>query len=107
MTKLDVNTVAVHRAGTGAPVVLLHCLGVDHHFWDFALPLADTFSLLRYDLPGHGTTPAPDEPYTIEDLSAQLAGILRRYGIPRTRIAGISLGGLIAQHFGANYPDLV
>jgi hypothetical protein len=29
-------------------VVLLHCLGVDHRFWDFAATLADEFTLLRY-----------------------------------------------------------
>jgi hypothetical protein len=28
------------REGNGPPLVLLHCLGVDHHFWDFARPLS-------------------------------------------------------------------
>jgi hypothetical protein len=30
----------VIREGNGEPLVLLHCLGVDHHFWDFAKALA-------------------------------------------------------------------
>jgi 3-oxoadipate enol-lactonase len=88
-------------------LVLLHCLGVDHRFWDFAAPLADRFTLLRYDLPGHGQTPVPNEGYGIAELSAQLADILRGRGIGRARIAGISLGGLIAQHFAANHPNAV
>src|SRR4029077_3752001 len=70
-------------------------------------PLADHFTLLRYDLPGHGETPVPNEPYRIADLSEQLADILRTRGIARARIAGISLGGLIAQHFAANHPTSV
>jgi 3-oxoadipate enol-lactonase len=107
MGALDGRDVRVHATGTGSLLVLLHCLGVDHRFWDFAAPLADRFSLLRYDLPGHGETPVPKEPYGIADLSEQLADILRGRGIARARIAGISLGGLIAQHFAANHPNAV
>ena len=107
MGALDGRNVRVHATGAGPPLVLLHCLGVDHRFWDFAAPLADRFTLLRYDLPGHGETPVPNQGYGIADLSDQLADILRGRGIARARIAGISLGGLIAQHFAANHPNAV
>jgi 3-oxoadipate enol-lactonase len=107
MTQLDTNAITLHRNGLGPPLLLLHCLGVDHRFWDFAAPLAANFTLLRYDLPGHGATSVPSEPFGIEDLSAQLAAILRAHKIPRASIAGISLGGLVAQHFAANHADLV
>jgi 3-oxoadipate enol-lactonase len=102
MAALDPQSVQLHRSGSGPPLVLLHCLGVDHRFWDFALPLASEFTLLRYDLPGHGATAVPSESYRIEDLSDQLAAVLAAHGIARPRMAGISLGGLIAQHFAAN-----
>src|ERR1043165_1120853 len=107
MVPLSGRNVRVHATGTGPPLVLLHCLGVDHRFWDFAAPLADRFTLLRYDLPGHGQTPVPNEGYGIAELAAQLADILRGRGSGRARIAGISLGGLIAQHFAANHPNAV
>ena len=97
----------LHRSGTGPALVLLHCLGVDHHFWDFATVMERDYTLLRYDLPGHGTTPVPNESYTIEDLSAQLRTLLHDAGIDRTHVAGISLGGLIGQHFAAENPDMV
>ncbi len=102
MAALDPQSVQLHRSGSGPPLVLLHCLGVDHRFWDFAVPLASDFTLLRYDLPGHGSTPVPAESYRIEDLSDQLAAVLAQHGISRPHVAGISLGGLIAQHFAAN-----
>jgi 3-oxoadipate enol-lactonase len=102
MAALDPRSVQLHRAGSGPPLVLLHCLGVDHCFWDFALPLAREFTLLRYDLPGHGAAAVPNERYRIEDLSDQLAGVLAEHKIARPHVAGISLGGLIAQHFAAN-----
>ena len=106
MATLDTD-IRIQRDGSGSPLVLLHCLGVDHRFWDFALWLGADFTLYRYDLPGHGTSAVPKSAYDIEDLSDQLAGIMRAQGIGRASIAGISLGGLIAQDFAARYPDMV
>lgn len=106
MARLDTG-IRIQRDGSGPPLVLLHCLGVDHRFWDFALPLGADVTLYRYDLPGHGTSALPKSPYDIEDLSDQLAGIMRAQGIGRASVAGISLGGLIAQDFAARYPDMV
>ena len=104
---LDAAAVTLHRDGSGTPLVLLHCLGVDHRFWDFAAELGRDFTLLRYDLPGHGASAVPAAPYGIAELSAQLAGVLAAHNIARAHVAGISLGGLIAQHFAATRPDLV
>jgi 3-oxoadipate enol-lactonase len=88
-------------------VVFLHCLGVDHRFWDFAIEMADTFMMIRYDFPGHGDTPVPRAAYRIEDLSDQLAGLFALHGLGRAHVVGISLGGLVAQHFAATRSDLV
>jgi 3-oxoadipate enol-lactonase len=104
---LDAAAVTLHRDGSGPPLVLLHCLGVDHRFWDFAAPLAADVTLLRYDLPGHGASAVPGAAYGIEHLSAQLAAVLAAHRIDRAHVAGISLGGLIAQHFAATRPALV
>ena len=107
MSVLDANAISLQQRGSGPALVLLHCLGVDHHFWHFANALTDDFTLVSYDLPGHGRTAVPDGPYTIEDLSAQLGELLARHKIARAHVAGISLGGLIAQHFAASRPDKV
>jgi 3-oxoadipate enol-lactonase len=106
MTKLDTN-IPVIREGSGEPLVLLHCLGADHHFWDFAKPLATDFTLYRYDLPGHGASAVPDESYAIEDLADQLSAIVQAQNLHRINLAGISLGGLIAQCFAARHPGVV
>jgi 3-oxoadipate enol-lactonase len=107
MTRLNIQSITLHRRGSGPPLVLLHCLGVDHHFWRFADDLARDFTLVSYDLPGHGRSPVPASAYTIEDLSVQLDELLTRQKIARAHVAGISLGGLIAQHFAATRPDMV
>lgn len=100
--------VVVHRNGSGPPLVLLHCLGVDHRLWDIAAAGLDRdFTLISYDFPGHGSTPVPAGGYGIAELSAQLARVLDREGIGRAHLGGISLGGLVAQHFAAMHPGRV
>lgn len=100
----DARSVTLHRTGDGPPLVLLHCLGVDHGLWRIALAgMERDRSLLAYDFPGHGASALPAAPYGIADLSAQLAAILDRAGIARAAVVGISLGGLVAQHFAARF----
>jgi 3-oxoadipate enol-lactonase len=107
MARFDAKSVILHSAGEGTPLLLLHCLGVDRHFWNFAAPLASEFRLLSFDLPGHGETTVPSAAYDIEDLAELCADLLRREGVSRAHVAGISLGGLIAQRLAAAYPALV
>lgn len=95
----------VHRRGSGPAVVLLHCLGVDHRFWDGTVAALHDFTTLTYDLPGHGESAVP-APYAIADMSAQLAEVLRAEKIDHAHVAGASLGGLAAQHFAATYPQM-
>jgi len=105
---LETGGVTLHRRGQGPPLMLLHCLGVDHKLWDMACAgLERDFTLLAYDFPGHGEAAVPAGRYGIEQLSAQLEALLRRAGIARASLAGISLGGLVAQDFAARRPDLV
>jgi 3-oxoadipate enol-lactonase len=104
---LDSAAIRVHRTGHGTPLVMLHCLGMTHHLWDCLSGLADRYSLISYDLPGHGETALPAASYGIEELSAQLAAVLRREGIAQAHIMGISLGGLVAQCFAATEPAMV
>lgn len=103
---LDPAAVRVHRAGSGPVLVMLHCLGMTHHLWDCLEGLADRYTLLRYDLPGHGETPVPAMPYGIAELSAQLAAVMQREGVAKAHIMGISLGGLVAQCFAATEPAM-
>ncbi len=105
---LDPADITLHRSGSGPALVLLHCLGVDHHLWDIAAAgLERHFTLLSYDFPGHHETRLPAAGYGIEELSAQLGAVLAREGVARAHVAGISLGGLVAQHFAATHPERV
>lgn len=104
---LDPSTIRVHRKGRGPTLVMLHCLGMTRHLWDCLDALSDRFELISYDLPGHGETALPAVPYGVADLSVQLAAVFAREGIARAHVMGISLGGLVAQHFAATQPSMV
>jgi pimeloyl-ACP methyl ester carboxylesterase len=107
VVSLDGINIRLHRVGSGPTIVLLHGLGSTHREWDGLASLSQRFELVSYDLPGHGETAAPDSPYEIEDLSQQLEAVLTEADIVRAHLAGSSLGGMIAQHFAATYPDRV
>src|SRR5215469_9017103 len=108
MTPLDPAAVKLHRRGSGPPLVLLHCLGVDHGIWDIAAAgLERSFSVLSLDFPGHGATAVPAGGYGMAELAAMLKSVLDREGVGRAHVGGISLGGLVAQQFAAAYPDRV
>src|ERR1700710_940913 len=107
-TSATLPKVEIHRRGSGAPIILLHCLGVDHRLWDLAAPdLAGSFATLSYDFAGHGASPVPQTGYSVEDLADQLAEIVRAQSLERAHVCGISLGGLVAQQFAGRYPEHV
>jgi 3-oxoadipate enol-lactonase len=104
---LDPADVTVHRRGRGKPLVLLHCLGMDWTFWDVLEPLTDSFQLIAYSFPGHHDTRLPRSPYGEAELSAQLLALMQREGIAKASLAGISMGGSLAQAFAGTHPDKV
>ena len=104
---LNPADVTVHRRGRGQPLVLLHCLGMDWQFWDVLEPLTDRFELIAYSFPGHHDTPLPQGQYGAPELTAQLKALAEREGLRRFHLAGISMGGSVAQHFAGTHPEMV
>jgi 3-oxoadipate enol-lactonase len=102
------SSVRVHATGDGTPVVLLHCLGVDHRLWDDVVGALQTgYRVLTYDLPGHGASATPPARYSIDDVADQLAGIFKAQALSRAHVVGMSLGGCVAQAFAGRYPERV
>ncbi len=104
---LNTDDVVVHRRGKGAPLVLIHCLGMDWHFWDVLEPLTDQFELITYSLPGHHDTPLPAGQYGEDETTAQLRALMLREGVSKAHMAGISMGGSMVAHFAGTHPEMV
>ncbi|MGH3763189.1 alpha/beta fold hydrolase, partial [Actinophytocola sp.] len=75
-------TVELHHEAAGpedGPVVVLGgALGTDLRMWEPEVePLtAAGFRVVRYDQRGHGRSPAPDGPYTLDELGEDLVALL-------------------------------
>jgi 3-oxoadipate enol-lactonase len=107
-----VSAVAVSYTGTGAadaPVVVLsNSLGATRGMWDPQVPaLAERFRVITYDARGHGESPAPAGPYTLDDLTDDLVALLDEVGAQRAHVAGLSLGGMTAMRLAVREPQRV
>ena len=97
-----------YMQGKGQPLVLIHPLGLDHRLWDYCVSdLAEHRTLVTFDLPGHGQSPVPDVNYTIEDISKSLLESLRLAQIDKADFLGLSIGGMILQHFASVNASMV
>ena len=94
--------------GGGPWLTFIHQLGGDLSVWDqLAGYFRDDFTVLRYDVRGHGKTAISAEPFNVSDLSDDLAELLDALGAPTTHLVGMSMGGMIAQQFALDHPSRV
>jgi 3-oxoadipate enol-lactonase len=92
-----------------APVVVLsNSLGATRGMWDPQVPaLAERYRVVTYDTRGHGESPAPAGPYSLDDLVDDLVALLDEVGAERAHVAGLSLGGMTAMRLAAREPGRV
>jgi 3-oxoadipate enol-lactonase len=93
----------------GAPVLVLgNSLGTSAEVWDRQLrAFTEHFRMLRFELPGHGGSPAGQGPYTVGGLGRGVLALLDELGVDRAGYCGISLGGMIGIWLGAHAPDRI
>src|SRR2546429_3165612 len=102
--------IELHHRLAGSPtmpsVVLSHALGASMAMWDPQLaPLTEIRQVLRYDQRGHGGSPVPPGPYTIEALGRDLLALLDRLHLDRVSLCGLSLGGMVGMWLAPNASD--
>lgn len=102
--------VAIHEAGAGPPLVLLHAIGHDHRDFDAILPaLAAHHHVLAVDWPGHGGSPAPTSPGTVAatDFADALEDLTAALDLGPAAFLGNSVGGFAAARLAARHPERV
>lgn len=91
----------------GAPaVVLCNSLGTTLAMWDPQAPaLAERFHLVRYDRRGHGLSPVPTGPYSVDDLGGDVLSLLDELGLERVSFCGLSIGGAVGMWLALEAPE--
>lgn len=89
-----------YEVGDGPAVILLHGLDLDASFWVLQIPaLARSHRVYAVDMLGFGRSDKPPLEYSIETFVEFLEGFMKKAGIPRATLVGLSLGGWIAADF--------
>jgi len=91
--------------GQGPPLLLIHARIADSRMWDDNVQaLARHYTVLRYDLRGHGRSPMPSGSFS---HVADLARLLQLFSLPRASLIGSSIGGELAIDFALEHPEQV
>ncbi|MFD4874745.1 4-carboxymuconolactone decarboxylase [Streptomyces sp. NPDC058420] len=91
-----------------APVLILGpSLGTTWHMWDRQVPeLMKQWRVFRFDLPGHGGSPAHPTG-SVSDLADRLLATLDALGVQRFGYAGCALGGAVGLELVLRHPERV
>lgn len=95
-------------AGNGPPLILIHGVGLDLTLWaGFVAAFEADFTVIRYDMLGHGLSAKPPGRRRLADFVAQLRRLHDYFGVGPAAVVGFSMGGLIARGYVASHPAMV
>lgn len=98
----------VRRGGEGAPVVLLHGIGVSgRYFVPLGRELAADRAVSIPDLPGFGKSDAPARPLGVLGLADALLAFLDAAGLERPPVVANSMGCQVVAALAARQPERV
>jgi 3-oxoadipate enol-lactonase len=103
------DALMLHHVVSGRPdgqaLVLLGSLGSTLAMWEPVLELLEPhLRVIRIDHLGHGGSPVPAAPYSLDDMGREVLRVMDHLSIPSAHVAGVSLGGLIGQWLALNAP---
>ncbi|MFH8366797.1 3-oxoadipate enol-lactonase [Streptomyces sp. NPDC018031] len=89
----------------GPALILGPSLGTTWHMWDRQIPeLSRHWRVIRYDLPGHGGSPA-HAAASVGELADRLLATLDELGVDRFGYAGCSIGAAIGADLALRHPQ--
>jgi 3-oxoadipate enol-lactonase len=110
MNYVETNGVGLRYELSGAgeqTLVLVHEMGGTLESWDDVVPHFSTSRrVLRYDTRGAGMSQKIRGELHIDTMADDIAALLDTLGIKgKVALAGVAVGGAIALHFAARYPQ--
>jgi len=110
MDFIELNDTALRYELSGKgdrTLVLVHEMGGSLESWDDIVPrFADSRRVLRYDARGAGLSQKVRGQLSVDTMADDIAALLDALGIAgKVALAGVAVGGAIALHFAARYPE--
>jgi 3-oxoadipate enol-lactonase len=104
----DAVTLFVEARGEGPPLLMIQGLGYASWAWQCQTPeLSKRLRVVTFDNRGAGRSEKPDTRYSIERHADDALTVLRHCaGVP-AHVAGVSMGGYIAQMLASRNPEAV
>jgi pimeloyl-ACP methyl ester carboxylesterase len=100
------HEVAVHTAGAGPVLLLVHGMAGSSVTWKHILPaLAQRFTVVAPDLLGHGQSAKPHGEYSLGAHANVLRDVMNLLGHERATLVGQSLGGGVVMQLAYQFPD--
>jgi pimeloyl-ACP methyl ester carboxylesterase len=107
------HRLSVHRAGAGAPLILLHGYPQNHMSWEKVAPgFARHFDVIVPDLRGYGDSDAPPDDtehtvYSKREMARDIVGMMDALGIGRAHVLGHDRGARVSYRLALDHPDRV
>src|SRR5512140_2859095 len=87
----------LHQSASTMPVVFIHGFPFNRKMWQPQVDrFKDDYTLLTYDIRGHGESDPGDGQYSIELFVDDLFALLDHLGFTQVVLVGLSMGGYIA-----------
>ena len=100
--------VAYSIVGAGPPLYMVHGIGSCKATWEVLIEdLRTDFTCVSFDLRGHGESPVPPVPYSLDELVEDMEALRQRLGHERIHVVGHSLGGQIGPAYARTHPECV
>src|SRR5215471_13644990 len=96
--KAGALTINYETFGDGEPLLLIMGFGMPGRAWIPRIARFGGFKVIIHDNRGTGESDKPALPvYSIPDMADDASALLRALDLPRVKICGFSMGGMIAQ----------
>ncbi len=108
---VEVNGITLHYkqwSDAGPPLIFLHGGTGSHRIWDLIAPnFTSGYSVMAFDLRGHGLSSNPERGYGIDDYSADLLEFIGTYTTDEVTLVGTSLGALVCVYIAMRVSERI
>ena len=95
--------------GGGYPILFCHEFAGDYRSWDLQVGFfSRTYNVITYCARGYPPSSVPESQinYSQEEAVTDLKGLMKKLGIEKAHIVGLSMGGNVALNFGLSHPKM-